>query len=80
VTLHRRAALKSLVAGCLAAGTGAGGSQPARASDPLGRIRIWDTHSHLDDLPGDTPEARMAVLVQHMAAKETLDGHLLFGG
>jgi uncharacterized protein len=66
VALHRRAVLKGLVAGCLAAGGGAGVAQPVRAWDPAGGLRIWDTHSHLDDLPGDTPEARMAVLVRHM--------------
>ena len=26
--------------------------------------RIWDVHSHLHHLPGDTPEARMAKLIQ----------------
>jgi len=26
--------------------------------------RIWDVHSHLHHVPGDTPEARMARLIQ----------------
>src|SRR5262249_44665202 len=28
------------------------------------RIRIWDDHCHLGSVPGDTPEERIAVLVQ----------------
>jgi predicted TIM-barrel fold metal-dependent hydrolase len=29
-----------------------------------GSLRIWDDHCHLGSVPGDTPEERMAVLVQ----------------
>ena len=28
------------------------------------RFRIWDVHSHLHSVPGDTPEKRMEVLVR----------------
>src|SRR5438046_9441986 len=28
------------------------------------RFRIWDIHSHLHSVPGDTPEKRMEVLIR----------------
>src|SRR2546430_12278265 len=31
-----------------------------------GNMRIWDQHSHLGSVPGDTPEERMAFLVKCM--------------
>jgi hypothetical protein len=37
-------------------------SAPAQERAP--RFRIWDVHSHLHALPGDTPERRMEVLVR----------------
>lgn len=39
---------------------------PLSATAPHEPMRIWDVHSHLSSLPGDTPEARMGVLVRHM--------------
>src|ERR1041385_6911134 len=30
------------------------------------RLRIWDVHTHLHSVPGDTPETRMEVLVRCM--------------
>ncbi len=33
---------------------------------PSQRFRIWDIHSHLHSVPGDTPEKRMEVLIRCM--------------
>src|SRR3954454_16650172 len=52
----RRTILNSLVAGS------ASGLVPAQTVPR--RFRIWDVHSHLHSVPGDTPEARMEVLVR----------------
>jgi predicted TIM-barrel fold metal-dependent hydrolase len=38
-------------------------------SSPLAadrRLLIWDVHCHLNSVPGETPEERMAKLIQHM--------------
>ena len=71
MTLNRRTVLKSLVAGVAAAGglpmpSAGAASHAGVASGPGARFRIWDVHTHLDGVEGDTPEARMAVLVRHM--------------
>ena len=70
MTLDRRTVLKSIVAGVATAGSLAGAREASGvssgASGPAGRFRIWDVHTHLDGVEGDTPEARMAVLVRHM--------------
>ncbi len=66
MTLDRRTVLKSLVAGVATAGGLSGTANPGGAPESAGRIRIWDMHTHLDGVPGDTPEARMEVLVRHM--------------
>lgn len=66
--INRRFVLKGLIAGPLAAGVGPRPSWPLRLLEgraPNG-LRAWDAHSHLGALPGDTPEERMAVLVEHM--------------
>jgi predicted TIM-barrel fold metal-dependent hydrolase len=60
--LSRRTVLNSLVAG--GASELLAGSQPAEAQSTVRRFRIWDAHSHLHSAPGDTPEARMEVLVR----------------
>ena len=60
--LSRRTVLNSLVAG--GASELLAGSQPAEAQPTVRRFRIWDAHSHLHSAPGDTPEARMEVLVR----------------
>ena len=60
--LSRRTVLNSLVAG--GASELLAGSQPAEAQPTFRRFRIWDAHSHLHSAPGDTPEARMEVLVR----------------
>ena len=38
----------------------------ANRAGGMGRIRIWDVHSHLEAVPGDTAEARIEILVRHM--------------
>src|SRR5690348_11198576 len=64
--LDRRTVLKSLGAGAATAGSLAGARDSSRASVPGARFRTWDVHTHLDGVEGDTPEARMEVLVRHM--------------
>ncbi|HVN81236.1 MAG TPA: hypothetical protein VMW38_19765, partial [Terriglobia bacterium] len=61
--VNRRTLLKSLISGCSLALTHPG-SWLSEASDLDGHFRIWDMHSHLHGVPGDTPEERMAVLIQ----------------
>ena len=65
MTLDRRTVLKGLAAGMIAAGVSAGAEEAERLGLD-GSFRIWDVHSHLGSLPGNTPEERMAVLVGHM--------------
>ncbi len=66
MTIGRRTVLKGIAAGLLAAGIPVDARSLAESSTRDSSIRIWDVHSHLGQLPGDTPEARMEVLVQHM--------------
>ena len=68
MTLDRRTVLKGLAAGLVAAGVNAGAQESAETLklEFDGSLRIWDVHSHLASLPGNTPEERMAVLVRHM--------------
>src|SRR5690242_1900493 len=66
MTLDRRTVLKNLVAGVATAGALAGARDSSGASVPGARFRIWDVHTHLDGVEGNTPEARMEVLVRHM--------------
>lgn len=65
---NRRTVLKGLAAGFAVAGIRADAEQAApplsRAS--LASYRIWDAHSHLSAIQGNTPEARMQVLVRDM--------------
>ena len=61
--MNRRALLTSLCAGSaltLADGTPV---QPI-PTEQARRFRIWDDHSHLHAVPGDTPEERMEVLIR----------------
>lgn len=64
--LDRRTVLKSLAAGFVAAGARVEDMQAEARMKPDRSLRIWDGHSHLEALPGATPEARMEVLVRHM--------------
>jgi len=64
--LNRRTFLQTVGAG------GALGLTQAKAWDTSGaadlgeNLRIWDQHAHLGQVPGDTPEERMAFLVKCM--------------
>jgi predicted TIM-barrel fold metal-dependent hydrolase len=61
--ITRRRVLNSLVAG--GASGLLGGAQGLSAGPAaVGHFRIWDAHTHLHSAPGDTPEARMAVLIR----------------
>jgi len=66
MNLDRRTVLKGLAAGFASAGVYAEGNEPEPGPKLDGMWRIWDVHSHLGELPGDTPEERMALLVKHM--------------
>src|SRR5947208_8671543 len=60
---NRREFLNSLGAAG-AAGILSGRPPRAEAQETVRRFRIWDVHSHLHSVPGDTPEKRMEVLVR----------------
>jgi len=60
---NRRTLLRSLISGCSLA-LMQRESWLSHASDLDRRFRIWDMHSHLHGVPGDTPEERMEMLVQ----------------
>lgn len=63
--LNRRTLLKSVCAtGALALAQPKPGSSGDEA--PAARFRVWDIHSHLGQVPGDTPEKRMEYLVRCM--------------
>jgi len=64
--LDRRTVIKGLVAGALAAAAQANAEKSGDASKSREHFRVWDVHSHLESLPGDTPEARMEILARHM--------------
>jgi predicted TIM-barrel fold metal-dependent hydrolase len=66
MTLDRRTVLKSLLAGAASAGGLARARDSSGAGEPVAHFKIWDVHTHLDGVEGDTPEARMEVLVRHM--------------
>jgi len=63
-TLKRRTFLKALGAGCSLALSRA--EELPGAANKSASMRIWDQHSHLGAVPGDTPEERMAFLVKCM--------------
>jgi predicted TIM-barrel fold metal-dependent hydrolase len=54
------------VAGLLAFRVKVDAQEPAQLSQRYDRYRIWDAHSHLEALPGNTPLERMTILVRHM--------------
>src|SRR5947208_824428 len=60
---NRREFLNSLGAAG-AAGILSGRPPRAEAQETVRRFRIWDIHSHLHSVPGDTPEKRMEVLIR----------------
>jgi predicted TIM-barrel fold metal-dependent hydrolase len=63
--LNRRTLLKNLCAGCSMALV-PNKSWAVDEKPPAKRFRVWDQHSHLGSVPGDTPEERMAFLVKCM--------------
>lgn len=62
-TLSRRTLLKGLGASCSLAFASSSFSTDLAAGR---HVRIWDVHSHLGNVPGDTPEDRMENLVRFM--------------
>jgi uncharacterized protein len=64
--LNRRTFLASLGAGCSVGLAHADPYHFGSDSGLGGNLRIWDQHSHLGAVPGDTPEERMAFLVKCM--------------
>ncbi len=66
MSTDRRTILKGLVAGALTAGVPAGAEKAAEAPESYRSFKVWDVHSHLESLPGDTPEERMEILIRHM--------------
>ncbi len=64
--LDRRTVLKGFVAGAVAAAVMPDSAGAAAINHSYKRYRIWDVHSHLEALEGDTPEEKMQILVTHM--------------
>lgn len=64
--LDRRSFLKTAAAGATLAAAPAG-AWDIRSEAGLGEnMRIWDQHSHMGNVPGNSPEERMAFLVKCM--------------
>jgi len=61
--ITRRRVLSSLLAGS-ASKPFARAQRLSTAQAAVGHYRIWDAHTHLHGAPGDTPEARMEVLMR----------------
>ena len=66
MTFNRRTVLKGLAAGLVAARVAPDLPAAVLPSPPNHSFQIWDGHSHLEALPGNTPEERMQVLVRDM--------------
>ena len=66
MTVNRRTIVKSLIAGLVAAGVPASTQESVHFLQRDHRFRIWDAHSHLGSLPGNTPEEHIEVLIRHM--------------
>ncbi len=61
--INRRTLLQHLAATSMFSAAPAN-SAPQADPPPGRRFRIWDEHCHLGAVPGDTPEQRMAVLIE----------------
>ena len=61
--MNRRTLLKKFAAGSMFSAAPANPSQEADPP-PWRRFRIWDEHCHLGAVPGESPEERMAVLIE----------------
>ena len=59
--VNRRKVLRSFCAG---GALGLVKGPLAAAQEEVRRLRIWDIHSHLYSVPGETPEKRMEVLIR----------------
>lgn len=63
--IARRTILQNLAAGSiLSAAQTKPAAQQTVDTPPGRRFRIWDEHCHLGAVPGDSPEERMAVLIE----------------
>jgi len=58
--------MKGLTAGLVAARMPISAQEPALSAPAEKNFRIWDVHSHLGAMPGDTPEGRLELLIRHM--------------
>ena len=59
--LNRRMFLNAF---CASGGAALLGSAPTPSAPQEASLRIWDIHSHLHGVPGDTPEQRMEFLIR----------------
>jgi len=66
MTVNRREVVKGMVAGFLAASVPMNAQERETSVPAEKNFRIWDVHSHLEALPGNTPEERMEILVRDM--------------
>jgi uncharacterized protein len=64
--LNRRTLLRNFCAGSALALAQGNAQELHSRLERGGSMRIWDQHSHLGSVPGDTPEERMAFLVKCM--------------
>jgi predicted TIM-barrel fold metal-dependent hydrolase len=55
-----------MAAGLLVSKVPAGAQESVQPAPAEQHFRIWDVHSHLGPLPGNTPEERLEVLIRHM--------------
>jgi hypothetical protein len=66
MTLNRRTFVKGVVSGLLASRVSVDAQEPSQLSRRNDHFRIWDVHSHLEALQGNTPLERMEILIRHM--------------
>jgi uncharacterized protein len=66
MSIDRRTVLKGMVAGVIASGIRTEAEMTVKPAETYAAFRIWDVHSHLEALQGDTPEERVDILLEHM--------------
>lgn len=64
--VNRRTVLKGMAAGLLATKLPASAQEPKHPASVENHFRIWDVHSHLGAMSGNTPEERLELLIRHM--------------